>query len=849
MESSTAAHPRVEATGYTTSEPTRALGGHRFTLTPTATTGPTLDTVVRVEGIPRLGVQRRAARPKLDPKLLEGKTADDLALLLPTLSPSARLELLAAAHSRIAPVAGPVRDRLLRQGILLAEGLERRQQRTVFRFVAAQSRLQQGDLAGSEAELKAGQQADARDGLALIWMAYAEAQLARQGGDASGAIQLLMDLRAYGERLDETYSIWVADQVALPLLRQSGFVERARGLEAVILANIDELNCRQRESPLTNAGWSRLMARESILSQQASSSNPSFDDDGTTTILKKAQLVAESCNLPTYNTALNLVLDAVQRGDVAAGRRWQTVAHSATPSRQFVAWDGLLSARLQFLANDWANAAATFAKVSAEQGLEPRIQAEALLGLAMSEHALGRPTAEESLNRAAEAVRRLPHAAADLGDAQAHASLTGMWGRIAVDHLAGSGHAEDAFRAAHQALQRLSFAGASPIGRRLTPEDRTTRETLLKQYHAHRALAARKRAELWAAPADTAQSLGREVDEEERKAAEALEGALEYTEPRTGEQPRPPVGGIQVLLQPGLDRWWAITRDAEHTEAVSVPTSTKTVNVIATDLLAALPTDLRRYQEVQLVPVGAMRNVAVHALTYRGSPLGLSVPTTYAAPRQPTPIRAKSNVVLLLGDDRPNLSSSREIQEVALLLGQNGILTERPLLANLTPNTLASLLSRAQKLHFAGHAERSETALRTGLRLRDDLWLTVADVLASTHVPETVVLSGCDTSRHRLEDASWSMTDAFLIAGAHEVVGTDRAVGGELARIVMRHFYESSGSATSRLFDATRAVARAVPDADWAAFRITVPSGRFTVPTSQRTGNSEATVTGGPAPN
>lgn len=848
VESSTAAHPRVEAAGYTTSEPTRALGGHRFTLTPTATTGPTLDTVVRVEGIPRLGLQRRAARPKLDPKLLEGKTADDLALLLPTLSPSARLELLAAAHSRIAPVAGPVRDRLLRQGILLAEGLERRQQRTVFRFVAAQSRLQQGDLAGSEAELKAGQQADARDGLPQGWMAYAQAQLARQRGDAARALSLFIDVRSIGERLNDEYPMWVADQLALPLLRQSGFVDRAKNVEAAVIAHVDALDCRSRGPALTNVGWSRLMAREVVLRQHAALFviQP---PDSTTAILAEAQRAQEECGGSTYNGALNLLLDAVQRADVEQALYWQGRAHELPQIPALTAWDLLLGARLKVLEGVPAEAEAIFSGIADQPGIEPMVRVEALLGVVLARE-LGNDLggAVTALQKAAVALSNLPHGPTGLADAEANSSLAMLWARLAVELYGRSGQPEQAFQAALRAQQMLASESEVVAFRDSDTNAQSDRDARLQRFYVHRASAAKKRGVLWASSGAEHQALAREVDEEERLAAAALNEALGRSDSQTYQGERPPSGGAQIVLHPGIDRWWSLLRDDRQSTATFVPTSSSSLDRITAELLAALPQDLRSYHELQMIPAGALRDVDVHATTYRGRPLALLLPVSYGMTRVGQKRAHAEGVALLLGDDRAHQLSQEELTVVRELLERRAVKTRAPRPGTLDAPTLQGLLADAQVLHFAGHAERSETALRTGLRLRDDLWLTAADVLASPRVPATVVLSGCDTSRHMQRDVGWSVSDAFLLAGAQEVVGTARPVDGELAQAMMRGFYQGATSATTRLFLAAVELSKSSPEADWAAFRVTVPVGRFSLDAPQRTGSSDATVTGAPAP-
>lgn len=849
VESSTAAVPNVEVAGYEVGPAVRVLGGYRFILKPTSTVGLALRTSIVVDQRARLGVWRRPPKPQEAPDLLASRTSEELLDLLPNLSPPARLTLLARSDVRLAPAPGAPRDRLIQQATLLAEALGRRMQRNVFRFSAAHSRLRQGDLTGSEAELEAGPPPDPRDGLAQAWMAYARAQLARQRMDTTEAIRRSMELRILGERLGHPYSIWIANQVALPLLRQGGYVERARQVEADLLDSLDNLDCRQRGSTLTNIGWSRVMAREASLGQAARVVVVAEPDE-TTSLLERAQAEYGRCDGGLYNGALNLLLDAIQRGDLERARKWQAIAHGIPSTPRLLAWDQLLDARLRLLAKSPGSAEDRFATLTQEPGVEPRVLVEALLGLALARVLQDKTTeAEAAIGAAADALGGLPRGSADGIDAEAHSSRVMWWARIALDLYARTGQAEQAFGAARQAQLWLASTTGNGTYDQLSPEARGRRDTELQRFYAHRAAAASKRAVLWAAPGPEKAMLAREVDEEERLAASALNAALQDSEVRGHLENRPPRGGVQILIHPGLDRWWAILRDNQHTLAWSVPARQDDLETASEELLSAAPRDLSKYSEIQLVPGGAMREVDLHALPYRGKALALWAPLTYAAPRASSRVTPTPSYALLVGDGRVTLQSMRELDDVSSALLKRGVRVERAGQSALDQAQLARLLAGAQLLHFAGHAERSEEALRTGLRVRDDLWLTVADVLASPKVPTTVVLSGCDTSRDRLQDPGWSMADAFIISGAQEVVGTSRPVAGALALEMMTRFYAVDGPAALALFEAVRGIASDERMLDWPAFRAIVPAGHFTVTGGQRNGTSEATVTSGPAPN
>ena len=832
VQSSTATVPRVQAEGFRVGEPVRARGGHRFTLTPTSSTAPPLSAALRVGGAARAGLVRSPPRPSPRRSDFAHLTDEALLELLPDLGVGARIDLISRTYDRMAPEFGPARSRLLQQGATLATALSSSHRLLVLLALEANNLTQAGDLLTASDVIEHRMSHGPFHGLGAIWRSYARARLARQRGDDDGALRHLFKMESTAARLGDEYNRRVAMQVALPLLRRTGYWRRAETLEQELLQEAQHLGCFERIGILTNVGWSRLMERQALQSQAPMMPRPTpLTPDETTDLLLEARRAYERCGRTETNSALNLALDALQRYDSDRAAGWLRMTSASNEDVHLQPWRKILLARLARLQGDSAAGSRILSALLNHVALEPRLRLEASTELGLALVSLGDSTAAQAQFQQVEDaldLRPQPPTPAGEGDAGSGRALLASHGL--VDLLASTGRVAEAFEAARRAQRRAGAATAlRPDFERLSLEDRVRRDRNLQRYYDHRSRAARRRTDLWVAPSDAAAGLAREVEDDERAAAEALFAALlgAPRRPARHPAPTPPSGRLVIALYPGVGRWWALAQDQHAYWAVSETATEERLEAQLERVLERLPVDLRSYRELRLLPSGAAQDVDLHAALYRGGPIGLAVPVSYGFDGAGPPRPATGDAVVLLGDEQTHLASRRELTEVQTHLRQTGRSTWRPEPERLDRTALAALLSQAQVLHFAGHAERSEEALRTGLRLRDDLWLTAADVLASPSVPEAVVLSGCDTSRHGLRDAGLSMADAFLAAGAQRVVGTQRAVEGQLALRMMRAFYAARGSIIRRLHEAGRQVQVEDSASDWAAFRVMAPADSF----------------------
>jgi CHAT domain-containing protein len=133
-------------------------------------------------------------------------------------------------------------------------------------------------------------------------------------------------------------------------------------------------------------------------------------------------------------------------------------------------------------------------------------------------------------------------------------------------------------------------------------------------------------------------------------------------------------------------------------------------------------------------------------------------------------------------------------------------------------------------LHYAGHATfGGPDGVDSALPLANGASLTPGDVLALASAPAHVALFGCDTGRESANGTldALGLANAFLAAGASDVLATSRVVDDRLARDLAARYYarllESSVlDPPAALRDALLAVRRDDPGSDWAAFRALV---------------------------
>ncbi len=474
---------------------------------------------------------------------------------------------------------------------------------------------------------------------------------------------------------------------------------------------------------------------------------------------------------------------------------------------------------------------------------ERRLAAASLLVEAEWSAEVGAAEAEDALGHADVAVRSLERADALLERAsllvplgEGRGSFLGMRdrsARLAVDLLVRRGRLEDAARVARRSRARL-LSGVARARRieLMSPEARAAWERAVATYRDARATLDRESSSDWTLPAADLVRAAETRRARERDAREALEAAIGEVARASGDGGMPdvelPRGHLEVLVHPTLRGWVALLRDTSRTTAVPLadPRDESAGRVLVDGVAGRLAGVTR----VHVLAYGAYRTLEVHALASAstgGAPLADLVEIDYPVglgPVAPRPARAGA---LVIGDPTEDLPlARREAEEAASALRARGIPVVARLGASASPRDVLPRLPDVDVLHWAGHGRYGASeGLESALPLADGARLTVTDVLALPGAPRRVVLTACEAGRSDGELEGLGIAQAFLVAGADEVLAPTRPVPDELAAAVARELVAPSDAAPPhdlagtlhRVLPRVRASASA---ADWSAFRV-----------------------------
>lgn len=185
------------------------------------------------------------------------------------------------------------------------------------------------------------------------------------------------------------------------------------------------------------------------------------------------------------------------------------------------------------------------------------------------------------------------------------------------------------------------------------------------------------------------------------------------------------------------------------------------------------------------------------AILVEGVPLAERVATAYAldlcarAPREPPSERA---VVVV---DNPSANLPQAEAEAGIVRSHSPA-AQRVLRAQATRERLSAALTAPEVwlFHYSGHARHAgHDGWDAELLLAEETSLRVPDILAMPRVPAHLVLSACESGVHGTDSAARTLGlgEAFVIAGADEVLVTTRAVDAERTLRLMTALYGALG--------------------------------------------------------
>jgi CHAT domain-containing protein len=597
------------------------------------------------------------------------------------------------------------------------------------------------------------------------------------------------------------------------LLADLGRAEDARLMleQAIDLLPSQPAACEEAELR-TNAGWIAWLAWEA---GRGRLDRPSWE--------RAAELFRAACPRldQVANAEINLALLALGEGRPEEARRALTRARAATdhPSASQRAWSDLVEARL----------------LDADAGAVPRWRAlldraegagltdvawRAACGLAEAQHRAGQHEAAIPTWREAEALLDRLASLAPVGEGRD--LLVGDRDRSArglVDALLRAGRPEEALDAGRHARVRAlwSMASAWRVSEQVQPQD----TGLASRYRQLREDTAIEAADDWSLPTPDAEA--RRVARAGRlsRARQELLDSLGWRAPEP--VPLAALPDTTLVWLPVREGMAAFSVVAGQVRALRLPTPdpASPPEVLAAALLEPFDAELAAARRVRLLAAGDVRRIDLHALPWRGAPLGEQRAVVWTLDLAP-PAPVDRSGVLVAGDPEDDLGAARA--EARAVAARHGV---EPLLgAQITRGAIDSALRRVRLAHFSGHG--AAAGWQSALQLAGGDAYDVTDVLTLSQVPEQVVLTACSTAAD--QGTTWDgagLAHAFVLAGARQVVAAVRPVADTSAAALGESLhdpaYATLGDAAEALRRARVELRQTVPTTDLTAWRVIEP--------------------------
>lgn len=248
-------------------------------------------------------------------------------------------------------------------------------------------------------------------------------------------------------------------------------------------------------------------------------------------------------------------------------------------------------------------------------------------------------------------------------------------------------------------------------------------------------------------------------------------------------------------------------------------------------LLVPLAAEVDGARRIRILPSFGVQALPFHALPWRGRPLLVHAEVVYSLD---LPIRSGYDPVegaLVVGDPLGDLAGARrEVEAVRAAHVASGVEVVALIGPQATGPAIRRLLPQVHHLYYAGH---STTAGAFGwdstLRLAQDTSLTVADIIALEHVPQTVVLLSCRGGHVSQDSRSQgvSLAAAFLFAGSEAVIAMSTPIDEAEAPLLASSFHAppTNPAALAVIYrtNMLRLLGTTVSDAAWQGLRLWVP--------------------------
>ena len=705
------------------------------------------------------------------------------------------------------------------------------------------------DYAAARGVLERAGRSCRQDPSARALLPYYEALLERETGDLRRALELFRSAIERSERLQlEEHASFAREEYASTLAFLGRHEQAVAEQERIVAAFHSDDACKLADRQETIA-WYALLAEPEPESALASKAARASELAGRT-------LARCRSAWRLRNHRINAALLALQRADAAAAQsELSALPALEQPDPVLEAWEHEARGRLALAQRRAKDALRAF---ESAHGVAKRValwenQHLALLGEARALDALGR--ADQALARYRQAEVLLDEALGfvPLSAGQAgfqHAREAGTEELVALALREGS--TELALDCARTARNRsLRALSRDAVVAQLDAARRPKWQSALARYRTEREALELGQAEAWRMPADRLAAHERTLEQRRRAAQAALEAAYAVLArarlPPTARLQLEP-GDVVLAYFPSAHGVRAFLVRSGETRALELPAleaSQATAQQLAA-LVQPFRQALTRRDEpssstvrgrLRLIMPAAFAHLDFHAVEFEGEPLGALLPVSYeldlatqsdaAQPSAATASGCADEAVLIVGNPTGDLvGAEAEARQIAALFP--GV---PPLLrAAASRARVGEALSRAEQFHFAGHARYAGLeGVDSALRLADGE-LTLGEILNLPHVPSRVVLSACESARSAGPGytSGLGIAQAFVAAGAREVIASTRPIADDQARIVLARVYEELGrapqtSASQALQRAVRALRGTQPALDLAAFRVLTP--------------------------
>ena len=581
----------------------------------------------------------------------------------------------------------------------------------------------------------------------------------------------------------------------------------------------------QRADRTESVVWFALMAepaRDSPLTQL-------IGDYGA-----RAELELESCPSPwrARNHRINAALAALQRDDAqlaaAELKRLSKLPKVSDPLLE--TWEHELRGRAALYSRKprWALPQFQAAlELSQRVGLWDNLQL-AQLGRARALVALRqRPAALEAYAGAERSLdaslANVPFSEGQAGFRHAREAGTQEW----IDLLLRTGATAQAFEVARSAgARRLARLAATQRARNLSSAARQRWEAALALYHERRRAAEHLAAAAWEQPADRLPYFRTQLAQRQQAAREALDDA--YAALRSG-----PELVTLSAAEPGEALLGLFTDGASLRVFVQTPERTQSYSLpvprpgpeLGQQLLGPAAALLARSSRLRVIAHASLGWLDVHAQQLGGVRLLQRFSVRYASDiAVSAPLEPPAEAALIVSDPRGDLPAAA--LETALVSRSLPLKSETLQGPAARRGDILDRLGHVAFFHYAGHHRVAGIEGTDSALLVADGELSVGDVLTLGSAPQRIVLSTCEAARQGGQ--GWSgvlgMGQAFIAAGAEEVIAASRPVPDQTARDLGVAFYavlkaDPHTTLTEALRRAQLSLWASRPTEDWAAFR------------------------------